>query len=74
MDSGTDMFFCSHAFGNPFSLVVEALEAHFKAAGATAESVFVWLDIFGTPRKRPLGFSVHTWGWYTDPAPVSYSD
>ena len=52
-DSGTDMFFCSHAFGNPFSLVVEALEAHFEGAGATPGSVFVWLDVFAINQADP---------------------
>lgn len=41
--SGKDMFFVSHAFGNPFRLLLDTLEAHFKAAGATAESAFIWL-------------------------------
>ena len=37
-------FFVSAAFGNPFKLLLVSLEAHFKAAGATFESVFVWFD------------------------------
>lgn len=33
----------SAAFNNPFRLLVEMLEAHFTAAGATHDAVFVWL-------------------------------
>lgn len=35
--------FISHAFGNPFHLLADALTAHFSALGATPESAFVWL-------------------------------
>ena len=37
-------FVLDAAFGNPFKLLLVSLEAHFKAAGATFDSVFVWFD------------------------------
>ena len=43
--SGRDGFFVSHAFGNPFKLILDSLETHFTAAGATFDTTFVWLDI-----------------------------
>lgn len=43
--SDAPMYFVSHAFSNPFALVVEALSAHFAAAGAVPSEVFVWLDV-----------------------------
>ena len=43
-------FFISHAFGNSFVQLVEDLEAHFRAAGAIFERVFVWLDGARLPR------------------------
>lgn len=45
-DSADPLYFVSHAWGNPFSLVVESLLAHFRAAGAIPDCVFVWVDIF----------------------------
>lgn len=52
--ASADMYFISHAFGNSFRLVVESLEAHFKAAGATPDSVFVWLGAAARPAYGPL--------------------
>lgn len=39
------LYFVSHAFGNPFALLVTSLSAHFAAAGAVPSEVFVWLDV-----------------------------
>lgn len=41
----TPLWFVSHAFGNPFSLLVTSLSAHFAAAGAVPSEVFLWLDV-----------------------------
>jgi hypothetical protein len=41
---GTPVAFASHAFLNPFSLLVAALTAHF--ADAVPEEVYVWVDTF----------------------------
>ena len=42
---GREMFFISHAFLNPFSLVVEELKRKFRSR-LRHQDVFVWLDIF----------------------------
>eukprot|EP01036_Dinobryon_divergens_P061989 gene61989-biopygen36941 len=44
-----DMFvtphaFISHAFGNPFTIIVESLKSYFK--DAVFAEVYVWIDIF----------------------------
>ena len=44
IDSPFRRFFISHAFLNPFCLLLEVLESHFRAAGAMFENVYVWLD------------------------------
>lgn len=41
------------AFGNPFRLLLESLEGYFRAAGATFDSVFCWLDIFAINQHDP---------------------
>ena len=43
-DRNDSAHFIGAAFGNPFKLLLVSLEAHFKAAGASFESVFVWFD------------------------------
>ena len=47
------LWFASHAFGNPFRLVVDALSAHFEAAGARDEEAWVWLDVFAISQHDP---------------------
>lgn len=42
-----------NAAGNPFSLLVETLSAHFEASGATASDVFIWLDVFLINQHNP---------------------
>lgn len=41
--SGDDMRFVSHAWNNPFHLLVDSLRAHLTAAGAALDRAFVWL-------------------------------
>ena len=48
--------FASHAFGNPFGLLVSALEEHFM--NAVAADVFVWVDIFAINQHDP-GADLH---------------
>jgi hypothetical protein len=48
---GLPTAFASHAFGNPFSLLVAALQAHFAAA--VASEVYVWVDVFAI-NQHPL--------------------
>jgi WD40 repeat protein len=48
--------FASHAFGNPFSLLVAALKAHF--ADAVASEVYVWVDVFAINQHDP-GADLH---------------
>lgn len=43
--------FVSHAFGNPFSLLVATLREHF--ANAVATEVFVWVDVFAINQHDP---------------------
>ena len=43
--------FASHAFGNPFSLLVAALREHF--VNAVAAEVSVWVDIFAINQHDP---------------------
>jgi hypothetical protein len=43
--------FASHAFGNPFRLLVSALEEHFM--NAVAADVFIWVDIFAINQHTP---------------------
>ena len=43
--------FASHAFCNPFSLLVSALEEHFMNAVAT--DVYIWVDIFAINQHDP---------------------
>ena len=53
---GPPEVFVSHAFGNPFALVTEALRAHFSGRDPT--QVFVWLDIFAVNQHEP-GSELH---------------
>ena len=48
--------FASHAFGNPFSLLVSALEEHFM--NAVAADVYIWVDIFAINQHDP-GADLH---------------
>ena len=48
--------FASHAFGNPFALLVAALRARF--ADAVAAEVYVWVDIFAINQHAP-GSDLH---------------
>jgi WD40 repeat protein len=48
--------FASHAFNNPFSLLVAALSGHF--ADAVASEVFVWVDVFAINQHDP-GADLH---------------
>ena len=43
--------FISHAFGNPFSIIVESLKSYFK--DAVYAEVYVWIDIFIINQHRP---------------------
>ena len=43
--------FISHAFGNPFTIIVESLKAYFK--DAVFSEVYVWIDIFIINQHRP---------------------
>ena len=50
-DDGRPPFhFISHAFGNPFKLMIDALVTRFRAANdeGTRASTFVWIDIFAS--------------------------
>ena len=48
--------FVSHAFRNPFSLLLAALREYFRAA--VASEVFVWLDVFAINQHAP-GADLH---------------
>ena len=48
--------FASHAFGNPFRLLVSALEEHFM--NAVAGDVYVWVDVFAINQHDP-GTDLH---------------
>ncbi len=48
--------FASHAFGNPFSLLVASLQAHFR--DAVASECFLWVDIFTINQHDP-GADLH---------------
>jgi hypothetical protein len=48
--------FASHAFGNPFSLLVAALSAHFS--DAISSEVYVWVDVFAINQHDP-GADLH---------------
>ena len=48
--------FASHAFSNPFRLLVSALEEHFM--NAVAADVYVWVDIFAINQHTP-GADLH---------------
>ena len=48
--------FASHAFGNPFRLLVCALEEHFM--NALAADVYVWVDVFAINQHDP-GTDLH---------------
>jgi hypothetical protein len=48
---GSPAAFVSHAFDNRFSLLLDALTAHF--AGDDAARVYVWLDIFAVNQHNP---------------------
>ena len=43
--------FISHAFGNPFSIIVESLKSYFK--DAVYAEVYVWIDIFIINQHSP---------------------
>ena len=43
--------FVSHAFGNPFSIIVETLMSYFK--DAVYSEVYVWIDIFIINQHNP---------------------
>jgi hypothetical protein len=43
--------FVSHAWGNPFALLLSALREHFQ--GAIAAEVFVWIDAFAVNQHAP---------------------
>ena len=53
---GRPTAFASHAFGNPFSLLVSALEEHFM--NAVAKDVYIWVDIFAINQHNP-GADLH---------------
>ena len=48
--------FVSHAFGNPFHLLVESLLSHFR--DAVPSEVFVWIDVFIINQHDP-GADLH---------------
>ena len=43
--------FISHAFGNPFTIIVESLKSYFK--DAIFSEVYVWIDVFIINQHRP---------------------
>ena len=48
--TGPPTHFVSHAWGRPFGHLVRSLQAYF--AGAVAEQVFLWLDIFAINQDK----------------------